>query len=83
MPGRGTELKGSLKQTAGKALGDEQMQADGAADKATGKAARETAGAANAAGGGLKKAAGKALGNERMQAQGEAQSLKGKAQRAG
>jgi uncharacterized protein YjbJ (UPF0337 family) len=83
MPGRGNELKGSLKRMAGKALGNKQLQAEGAADKAAGKAARETAGAGNQLGGRLQRAVGRKIGNEQMQAEGEAKRLKGQAQSAG
>ena len=83
MAGRGRELKGSAKEAVGGALGNERMRAEGAADKATGKAARETAGTANAAAGTLKQGVGKALGSERLHAEGASQKLKGKAQRAG
>ena len=83
MAGRGTEVKGSLKEGAGKVLGNEQLQAEGQADKAAGKAEREAAGAKDNVVGGVKKGAGKVLGNEQMQAEGEAQRLKGKAEQLG
>jgi len=83
MPGRGDEVKGSIKETAGKVTGNERLQAEGKGDKAAGKAARETAGAGNQVGGGLKKAAGKITGSEQVQAEGEAQRIKGKAQSTG
>ena len=38
MEGRETELKGSVKETAGKALGNEQMEAEGEARRLEGKA---------------------------------------------
>ena len=38
MAGRETELKGSVKETAGKALGNEQMEAEGEARRLEGKA---------------------------------------------
>jgi len=83
MAGRGRELKGSIKETAGKVLGNERLAAEGKADHVAGKASRETAGAGNEAVGGLKSGVGGALGNERLEAEGKAQRLKGKAQRAG
>jgi uncharacterized protein YjbJ (UPF0337 family) len=83
MPGRGQELKGTIKEAAGKTLGNERMAAEGKADRATGKAVRETAGAGNLAAGSIKRGAGKALGNERLQGEGTVQRLKGKVQRAG
>lgn len=83
MAGRGKELKGGLKEAAGKVLGNERMEAEGKADKTAGKAARETAGAGNEAVGNVKSGVGKALGNERLQGEGKGQRLKGKVQRAG
>ena len=43
MPGRADEVKGSIKEVAGKVTGNERLQAEGNADQAKGKAARETA----------------------------------------
>ena len=83
MPGRSDELKGSVKETVGKALGNERLEAEGKTDRVVGKASREAAGAGNQAAGNVKKAAGELTGNERLQAEGKAQSLKGKAQSAG
>ena len=37
MKGAAKDAKGSLKQAAGKATGDERLQAEGAADKVAGK----------------------------------------------
>jgi uncharacterized protein YjbJ (UPF0337 family) len=83
MPRSGDELKGAVKQTVGKVLGNERLQAEGAADQATGKAVRETAGAGNQLGGTVKRAAGRALGSRQLELEGEAQRLKGQAQSAG
>jgi len=83
MPGRGDEVKGSIKEAAGKVTGNERLQAEGKADQAKGKAARETAGAANQVAGNVKKGTGKVLGNEQMKAEGTAQNLKGRGQSAG
>ena len=83
MPGRSDELKGSVKENVGKALGNERLEGEGKTDRAMGKASRETAGAANQAAGKVKKAAGELTGNERLKAEGQGQGLKGKAQSAG
>lgn len=83
MAGRADEIKGSLKEAAGNLTGNEQMQAEGRADRAAGKAEREAAGARDTLAGNVKKGAGDLLGNEQMQAEGEAQRLKGKAERLG
>ena len=83
MAGRTDEVKGSVKETAGKMLGNEQWQAEGKADKLKGKSEREMAGMKDSAVGSMKKAAGHVMGNEQMRAEGEAQHLKGKAERLG
>ena len=83
MAGRTDEFKGSVKETAGKALGNEQWQAEGKADKLKGKSEREAAGMKDTAVGAVKSGAGRALGNEQMQVEGEAQRVKGKAERLG
>ena len=83
MPGRTDELKGSVKENVGKALGNERLETEGKTDRVVGKASRETAGAANQAAGNVKKAAGDLTGNERLKTEGQGQNLKGKAQSAG
>jgi uncharacterized protein YjbJ (UPF0337 family) len=83
MAGRTDEVKGSVKETAGKMFGNEQWQAEGKAEQLKGKSERHAAGMKDTAVGGIKRGAGEMLGNEQMQAEGEAQRLKGKAERAG
>jgi len=83
MPDRLDEVKGSVKEAVGKVTDNERMEAEGKADKASAKAARETKGAANQVAGSVKDAVGDAVGNERLEAEGEAQRLKGKSQSAG
>lgn len=83
MPGTGHEVKGTVKEFAGKVLNNEQMQAEGKAERLAGKAERETAGAVNQAVGTVKREAGEIAGNKRLQIEGEAQRLKGKAQQMG
>jgi uncharacterized protein YjbJ (UPF0337 family) len=83
MAGRMTEMKGTAKETAGKALGNEQMRAEGQADKMRGKTERKMAGMKDQAKGSLKSAAGKALGNEQMRVEGAADKMKGRVERAG
>ena len=83
MAGRTEEFKGSIKEAAGKALGNEQWQAEGKADKLRGKSERHAEGMKDTAAGGVKSAAGKLVGNEQMQAEGEAQRFKGEAERVG
>jgi uncharacterized protein YjbJ (UPF0337 family) len=83
MTDRIDELKGAVKQTAGKATGQEDLEAEGATQQTAGKVSRETKGAANQAAAGAKAGLGDALDDERLQAQGEAQKAKGETQSAG
>ena len=83
MAGRGEEMKGGLKETAGRVFGDEDLEAEGAAQKSAGKAERETSGAVNEAKGSVKKGVGKLVDSPSMEAEGEADKMKGKAERLG
>ena len=83
LPGRSDELKGAIKEKAGQALGDKQLESDGKTDRAAGKAGREVTGAGNQIAGDVKEAAGKLTGDERLRAQGQDQRLNGKVQSAG
>ena len=83
MPGRSDEMKGSVKENVGKALGNERLETEGKSDRVAGKASRETAGAANQVAGKVKKAAGDLTGSERLKTEGQGQDLKGKGQSAG
>jgi uncharacterized protein YjbJ (UPF0337 family) len=83
MPDRLDEAKGSVKEGVGKLVGNERMQTEGATERTTAKAARESKGAAKQAAGNLKMAAGKLVGNERLHAEGQAQDTEGAVQRAG
>ena len=83
MSDRMDELKGNLKEGAGKLTGNERMEAEGDTQADTAKAKRETKGAAREAGGSLKEAAGKLVGSERTEAEGKADKLRGKSERTG
>lgn len=83
MPDRVDEMKGSVKEGVGKLVGNERMEAEGAAERTAAKAERETKGAANQVAGNAKMAAGKLVGNDRLHAEGQAQDAKGAVQRAG
>jgi uncharacterized protein YjbJ (UPF0337 family) len=83
MPERMDEMKGSVKEAVGKAVGNERLAAEGSAQHDTAKATRETKGAADQVKGNLKMAAGKALGNERLHAEGQADDMRGTLKRAG
>jgi len=80
------EVLGSAKETVGKALGNEQMQAEGAAKNMYGHAEVEAAkgqqrvqGTGEQFTGNVKNAVGKVIGNEQMRAEGDAEWAKGKA----
>jgi uncharacterized protein YjbJ (UPF0337 family) len=83
--GKGEEIKGNLKQTVGRAIDDEQMEAEGHADELKGegrqqaaKASERARGAGEELKGKVKGAAGDLLDNEQMEAEGRAEELKGK-----
>ena len=83
MPGRLDEAAGAVKKAVGKATGNERLEAEGASQKTTAKAARETKGAADQVAGNVKVGAGKLVGNKRLHAEGEAQDAKGTVSRLG
>ena len=83
MPGRMDEMKGAVKEKMGKAVGNERMQSEGAAERTTNKAARETEGAADQMKGNVKMAAGKLVGNKRLHAEGQTDDVKGSVKRLG
>jgi uncharacterized protein YjbJ (UPF0337 family) len=83
MPGRIDELKGKVKETVGSATGNERMRSEGEAERVSGKAARETEGAADQIKGNVKMAAGKLVGNDRLHAEGKIDDAKGTIKRAG
>ncbi len=83
MPGRMDEMKGSVKEAAGKAVGNDRLKAEGKADKTAGKTARETEGAVDQIAGNVKKAAGKMTDDEKLHAEGQKQDLKGRVKSIG
>lgn len=83
MGDRMEELKGNLKEGAGKATGDQEMQSEGAAQHDTAKGAREIKGAANEAIGNVKEGLGKLVGDDQARGEGAGDKLKGNVQRAG
>ena len=83
MPGRMDEMKGAVKETVGKAVGNERMHAEGKTERSMNKAHRESEGAMDQAKGNLKMAAGKLVGNDRMHAEGQADDLKGSVKKLG
>ncbi len=83
MSDRMDEMKGNLKETAGKLTGNDRLEAEGDAEADAAKARRETKGAAREAGGTVKERLGDLIDNERLEADGKSDRLRGKAERAG
>jgi uncharacterized protein YjbJ (UPF0337 family) len=86
--GKVTELAGKAKATVGKALGNEQMEAEGVAKALRGKATQELIkaserikGTVEQVAGSAKKRVGAAIKNQQMQAEGKITELKGSARR--
>ncbi len=87
--GKAEEVGGAIKGAVGKAIGNEQMQAEGklkelkgTARQTAAKAAERLKGTGQEIAGGLKKAVGKVLRNEQMQLEGKAKQLEGHARKA-
>ncbi len=73
MAGRGEEIKGSLKEGAGKILHNEDMEASGRVEKNRGRVKRRAGGSAKELAGTAKMGAGKLTGNKSLQAKGKAE----------
>lgn len=83
MGDRMEELKGNIKEGAGKITGDSELQAEGSAQHDTAKASREMKGFGNEVKGNVKEGLGALSGDEETRAEGEADRLKGNVQRIG
>lgn len=86
--GSAEELKGKLKSGIGDAMDDEQLEAEGQADRLRGQGRQEAAkasermrGTGEELKGGIKRAVGDIADDPQMQAEGEAERLKGQARR--
>ena len=75
------ELKGNIKQGAGKLTGDTDLEAEGRAEHDMAKTKREAKGAANQIKGSVEEGVGRITGDTSQRARGEADQLKGKADR--
>jgi len=82
MAGRSNEIKGGLKEAAGKLVGDDALEAEGATQKEAGRAERKTSGAFHEAKGSVKSAIGDMVDSPTLEAEGETEKLRGKAERA-
>jgi uncharacterized protein YjbJ (UPF0337 family) len=83
MGDRMEELKGSMKEGAGKITGDTELQAEGSAQHDAASSSREMKGIGNEVKGNLKEGLGALSGDEETRTEGEADRLKGTAQRIG
>lgn len=84
--GKAEEIKGHVKHGVGKAIGNEQMEAEGYAEEAAGEARQDAAkatervrGAGEELKGKIKNAAGDLIDDEQLEAEGKAEELKGQA----
>lgn len=87
--GLAEEVGGALKKTAGQAIGNKQMEAEGHATQLKGEARQSAAkagerltGAVEELTGAAKKHLGSAIDNQQMEAEGKARELKGEARQA-
>jgi len=77
------ELKGSVKQGAGKVTGDKDLEAEGEAEHDAARATRQAKGVGNQIKGSVEEGVGKLTGDDETRARGAADRLKGDAQRTG
>jgi uncharacterized protein YjbJ (UPF0337 family) len=77
------ELKGNIKQGAGKLTGNRDMEAEGRAEHDMARAKRKTKGAANQAKGRIEEGLGRVTGDNETRARGTADRLRGDSQRTG
>ena len=77
------EAKGNLKQGMGKVTGDEELEAEGGAERDTAKTKREVKGMGNQIKGNVQEGLGKVTGDDESRARGIADRLKGDTERTG
>jgi uncharacterized protein YjbJ (UPF0337 family) len=82
MAGSKDEVLGGVKQGLGKLTGDKALEAEGAAQKTGGRAARKTRGAARELKGNVKRAAGDVLDSPTLEAEGNLDRAHGRIERA-
>jgi len=80
---KSNELKGDVKEGAGKLVGDQEMATEGRAEKEEARGKRHLKGAGNEVKGNLEESLGAVAGDESLRARGEADRLKGSSQRTG
>jgi uncharacterized protein YjbJ (UPF0337 family) len=77
------EMKGSVKQGAGKLTGDKDLEAEGQAEHDAAHATRQAKGIGNQIKGSVEEGVGKLTGDEEARGRGAVDRLKGDAQRTG
>jgi uncharacterized protein YjbJ (UPF0337 family) len=77
MAGRVKETKGGIKEGAGKLLRNEDMQAEGRAEKTAGRTQRRAKGSVKEVTGAAKQATGKLTGNKSLEHKGKAEKKSG------
>ncbi len=77
------EMKGNLKETAGRATGDTELQAEGRGEREIARAKRNIKGAGEQIKGAAERGVGKLTGDESTRAEGEADQLRGDINRTG
>ena len=83
MPDRLDELKGRVKETAGKLTDDERLEAEGKSQAEGARAKRKAKGGAKQVGGAVKEGIGKLTRDEATEAEGKAERVRGRAERTG
>lgn len=83
MADRLDELKGRVKETAGKLTHDERLETEGKSQAEGSRAKRKAKGAARQIGGAAKEGAGKLTADEATEAEGKAERVRGLAERTG
>lgn len=76
------ELKGNIKQGAGRAMGDRELEAEGRAQHDTAEASRKVKGTAKEVKGSVEQGLGNISGDEEVRERGIADRLKGKIDKA-
>jgi uncharacterized protein YjbJ (UPF0337 family) len=77
------ELKGNLKEGAGKVTGNTDMEAEGRGEKTMAQGKREVKGAANQVKGNIEEGVGRLTGDDSTRAEGKADQAKGNVERTG
>ena len=83
MADRLDELKGRVKETAGKVTDNERLEGEGKSQAEGSRAKRKAKGSARQVGGAVKEGVGKLTKDEATEAEGKAERVRGEAERTG